>query len=853
MISIFSGLPILIVLETFYLITNPKEIKYPYILGMPLCLFFSIIFTFGLLNNATGESGLGLIIYVPYLLINSLIVGFFISKFYKSINKTIIPRTLKAITCFAIILLLALSTLLIHIELPHKGVILESVSNKPIPQVLVRQALDYECMLSFNKFGKSVEFMGYAETLSDSGGEYFLPFQIYFKYPFFCWGGGDSLEFLKAGYFTNISPPSDKKTVLYKANHLLDFNELTQEYHFTPKKYSDEISGRSKLAEKAVQAAKNLYPLPDGEVGVFLSVPDKQFTELYRSFDKEVYGSEIFYAFDEKTKTWLAFDKRGMLLNDKNTGNIIRTNINNEEYDKTLNFYESGYKKIFRLEKANNTVSIPSGISDLNIKSIQSLLWSSDKMFLYVTDGTDKIYRFDSSGKYDFIVNIIEKPLSEITVKKAYSRHLFRAARTNDLKLVKMLIEAGADPNIKDQHGYTPLYFARRYSSPASEPARRKSYLEIISFLLNHGADPSIKDQNGVPMLRFLDIQDSPELLRVMVENSVDPDVLYKDAENQLISCVKSDRSSNTTPCVQVLLTAGVNPNSKTFADQYPLWIAVENMDLRMVELLLANGADAKIKNEHGQSLLWAILSTLPYPQNKTKLEGILDLLFANGVRLNTRDNNGDTILSWAEKSGHGDKIQLLHSLDNKYSQLNVLVQRGDVNLLQAYFENKKAPDNLQINYALRDAVGSGNNAVVEILLKNGADPNNLNDLGQTCLWKVAEKLDVEMLTLLLKYGLRADIVDNYGTTVLWEIINNRSQKRFVFDNPHARIAGIDGKGKAYSIDVTRASSPEPEIEFVKILINNGLDLSARDQNGLTANIYASTHDNNTLAQFLSK
>lgn len=777
--SFYCALPIFIIFEITYLITNPKEINYPYVLGLPLSLLISIALIFGFFSGTTGEAGFGAILISPGILISSLFFGYFISRYYKVRNKPILPRTLKAWLYATLVLLMALSSIFIHFEPPHSGITLDSESEKPVPQVLVRQTLDYECMLPLYPVGENSRFMGYAETFSNSEGKYSLPFQIHFKYPYFCWGENDTLEFVKAGYFVNNHSDSEKATTLYKANHLFSFKENTREIHFSPKDYSDEIEKRSKLTEKAVKATKNLYPLPDGEVGVFLSAPGKQFTKLYRSFDNEVYGRELFYAYDEKSKTWFAFDKRGIPLKDKHTSNILESKINKQNYDDVSDFFDSGYNEVFTIEGNNKVVckysrkeldfcfkasDLPQignddtlgtaqfigflrndtggrqavvaktdkfthfydvdyrragtnhiwkikereyllsdrnitavaadnlllGLSDgiilsrysqstdkimkhkdfspnmfdLNIKSIKSILWSSNRLFLYVTDGTDKIYRFDKSGIYDFKVNIIEEPLSDITVIKPDSRHLFGAIRNADHKLLEKLLKSGADPDIKDRNGFTPLYFARKLSFPSrfSRSERRQIYLDMIGLLLKHGADPSIKDQNGELMLGFNHIQDSPEFVKTLIKNSTHPGALYIDGENQLTSCVASGRTTDTTPCVQFLLSAGIDQNHKNTDGKYPLWIAVEQMDLRMVRLLLENGADPKIINEHGQNLFWAILSTLPHPNDRRRQEEILELLCANDVQLNAKDKNGDTALTLARKHGNIAAIKLLEN-----------------------------------------------------------------------------------------------------------------------------------------------------------------------------------------------
>jgi ankyrin repeat protein len=60
------------------------------------------------------------------------------------------------------------------------------------------------------------------------------------------------------------------------------------------------------------------------------------------------------------------------------------------------------------------------------------------------------------------------------------------AAAGGHFKIVKMLLEHGADPNVREQEGYTPLHAAAQNGDE-----------EMIRILLYGGADLTIKSNNG--------------------------------------------------------------------------------------------------------------------------------------------------------------------------------------------------------------------------------------------------------------------------------------------------------------------------------------------------------------------
>lgn len=65
------------------------------------------------------------------------------------------------------------------------------------------------------------------------------------------------------------------------------------------------------------------------------------------------------------------------------------------------------------------------------------------------------------------------------------------AALTGANNCVQYLLAWGADPNMKDTNGCTPLHLAIEEAVPEF----KESY--IVRLLLMHGADPAIRDSSG--------------------------------------------------------------------------------------------------------------------------------------------------------------------------------------------------------------------------------------------------------------------------------------------------------------------------------------------------------------------
>jgi len=71
-------------------------------------------------------------------------------------------------------------------------------------------------------------------------------------------------------------------------------------------------------------------------------------------------------------------------------------------------------------------------------------------------------------------------------VDKDKMHALHWASDVGELKVVAFLLDRGADPNLQDGEGQTPLHYA-----VISEQA------EVVSLLISRNADPNIPDEAG--------------------------------------------------------------------------------------------------------------------------------------------------------------------------------------------------------------------------------------------------------------------------------------------------------------------------------------------------------------------
>lgn len=95
-------------------------------------------------------------------------------------------------------------------------------------------------------------------------------------------------------------------------------------------------------------------------------------------------------------------------------------------------------------------------------------------------------------------------------------------AKKNNLEILQVLLDLGADVNFTNERGFTPLM---RISE-----GQKNINLDVLRFLLKKGANPNLKDQNGESVFhKFLEFENCVEAFEILLENSnFDINATYK-------------------------------------------------------------------------------------------------------------------------------------------------------------------------------------------------------------------------------------------------------------------------------------------------------------------------------------
>jgi Ankyrin repeats (3 copies)/Ankyrin repeats (many copies) len=145
------------------------------------------------------------------------------------------------------------------------------------------------------------------------------------------------------------------------------------------------------------------------------------------------------------------------------------------------------------------------------------------------------------------------------------------AARDGSLERLRALISAGADMNVRDSEGWTPLMVAAL-----------KGHAKTVVLLLSHGAHIETRNNSGWTALRFASSVGDTEMMSLLIGYGAD--VNSRDDNRQTILMQAAEEGNISS--VRELLEAGADKEARNLAHESAVSIALRKGHAEIVQLL---------------------------------------------------------------------------------------------------------------------------------------------------------------------------------------------------------------------------------------------------------------------------
>lgn len=318
-------------------------------------------------------------------------------------------------------------------------------------------------------------------------------------------------------------------------------------------------------------------------------------------------------------------------------------------------------------------------------------------------------------GAYKTIKLFLSAGFSPNTLDRFSNPLLLIAAENNKYKIVKLLIKAGVNLDLKNIKGSTALEIAIKKIEIDKENVNAKKISELLWVC---GA----RDQHGNNVLIVAVYARNISAIKKIISETI-PRKIDIDAQNNAGSTAlleASIRGKDYFDIINLLLECGANPFLTNHYKQSVFMHNAVQGNLSAIKYLIKLGVNIESKDILGHTpLMWAAGSLL---QNHL----VIEELIKNGAKLETEDYSENTAL----------KIAFLHNLNH----VQILLDAG-------------ARD-IQGSSILMQMIQRGESfEVIEKLMNECLDVNETNNFGDSAAFQASYLGRVDVLEALVERG----------------------------------------------------------------------------------------------------
>jgi ankyrin repeat protein len=307
---------------------------------------------------------------------------------------------------------------------------------------------------------------------------------------------------------------------------------------------------------------------------------------------------------------------------------------------------------------------------------------------------------------------------------------LLEACLGGSLDIATMLVDAGADVNLKSSEEVSPLFFSIY-----------NKHTPVVEYLLSKGARVDEMDPSGLTPLYKACFDGSLDIASALVDAGADVNLKSTSDYAPLYAAVSNKHKT----VMEYLLSKGARIDEKSGPNGLTaIYKACADGSLDIATVLVDAGADVNLKSPQGFAPLFAAI------QNNHK--PVVEYLLSKGVHID--EKNGKLGLTALHKACINGSLDIATVLVDAEADINVKDESGFTPFYSAvhnhhipvikYLLSKRARINEKNgpndDTVLNRACVTGSLEIVKILVNAGADINAVNKQGKTPLDFAVEK-----------------------------------------------------------------------------------------------------------------
>ena len=491
--------------------------------------------------------------------------------------------------------------------------------------------------------------------------------------------------------------------------------------------------------------------------------------------------------------------------------------------------FESGTKQLHQLAKQNNIAQMQirlqagsdiDGLNNLKLSPVDYAIASYhlESVKFLIANGARLDFKGRRSAPLHYAAGVGDAEIFEYLLKEANApitsrdqdgdTPLHYACAAGNIDFVKPLI-VGRRIDVQNHLGDTPLHYACAMGQT-----------KVVEMLLQLGASPNIANKEGQNCFHILTDKERVDKCARTVR---DTDATQKRAANVPRRPFPDTSKENYSKIIQLLVQHGGNINARNLKGRTPLSITVEKEQPEMIDMWLSQGADPNICDQTSHSLLASVLGDHFINVAHNLLNHKIDASQAkNAVGLDA--------IHVAIRAGDPELIRKMvaagsnvNALDEELqSPLHLICSYNYLKVIQGlkteYNENKLHPEAFGPN-------GFNYLGTAHALIECGAHIEARDKLNYTPLLHAARVGDFEMVELLLLHGADITAQTAHGMNAL-HLVCRLAASLDSLVIPSREGPQQHGSGKKIRLVFKKPQEVPRFLRTAEVLIHYGVDMN---------------------------